>query len=266
LLYLYIMTGLDFYNQLQQKYDKAYSQYLDNAKANRLVKEALYRLCDKLYSNLDTQKEYDELIEFIKNDTAIAVSSGKAALPADYMHLFRVAFVYSDTITFTAGTLDKEYVSVKHVLRKGDFLNSAQNGSGTNYEVTKVKGNSFFLDTSSVSSPLYLVRTYEASPAFSDRKKGSLSGARKETPKYQTNTTGTNRELICSPSPYSAIMDYMMVPQHNIDVANNSTDLLDYYTEKFLYRLMDECVYSVATETRDYTNKRSAQETIIENP
>ena len=67
------MTGQDFFNQLQQKYDKAYSQYLDNAKANRLIKEAIYRLVDKLYSNLDTQKEYDELIELIQNEVSIAV-------------------------------------------------------------------------------------------------------------------------------------------------------------------------------------------------
>lgn len=260
------MTGQDFYNQLQQKYDKAYSQYLDNTKANRLIKEALFRLCDKLYSNLDTQKEYDELIEMIKNEVPVSVTSGRASLPSDYMHLFRVAFKYSDTISFVDGTLDKEYVSTRHLLRKGDVLNSAQDGSGTDYTVTKTSGNSFFLNASLIASPLYLIRTFEASPSFSDRKKGSLSGARKETPKYQTNTTGTNRELICNPSPYSIVMDYMVLPPHNIDVANNATDILDFYTEKFLYRLMDECVYSVATETRDYQNKRSSQETIIENP
>lgn len=260
------MTGVEFYNQLQQKYDKAYSQYLDNAKANRLIKEAMYRLCDKLYSSLDTQKEYDELIEMIKNEVGVSVTSGKATLPSDYFHLFRIAFKYSDAVIFTAGTLSNEYVSSRHPLRKGDVVNSAQDGSGTNYTVTKTSGNSFFLDIASVSSPVYLIRTFEASPAFSDRKKGSLSGARKETPKYQTNTTGTNRELICTPSPYSIVMDYMVLPPHNIDVANSSTDILDYYTEKFLYRLMDECVYSVATETRDYPNKRSSQETIIENP
>jgi len=260
------MTGQDFFNQLQQKYDKAYSQYLDNAKANRLIKESMYRLVDKLYSNLDTQKEYDELIEMIQNDVSVSVTLGKASLPVNYMHLFRVAFTFSDTITFTAGSVDKEYVSSRHLLRKGDLLNSAQDGSGTSYEVTKVKGSSFYLDVSSVSGPLYHIRTFEASPAFSDRKKGSLSGARKETPKYQTNTTGTNRELILSPGPYSIIMDYMTLPPHNIDVANNLTDLLDFYTEKFLYRLMDECVYSFSEETRDYNNKRSSQETIIENP
>lgn len=260
------MTGQEFFNQLQQKYDKAYSQYLDNTKANRLIKEAMYRLVDKLYSGLDTQKEYDELIELIKNDVAVSVTSGKASIPSDYLHLFRIAFKYSDTISFVSGVLNKEYALSKHLLRKGDKLNSAQDGTGTEYEVTKVKGSSFFLDTASVASPLYHIRTFEASPTFSDRKKGSLSGARKETPKYQTNTTGTNRELICNPAPYSIIMDYMTNPPHDIDVANNATDLLDFYTEKFLYRLMDECVYSVSTETRDYNNKRSAQETIIENP
>jgi len=260
------MTGAEFYSQLQQKYDKAYSQYLDSSKANRLVKEAMYRLCDKLYSNLDTQKEYDELIEMIKNDVGVSVASGKATLPSDYLHLFRVAFKYSDSIVFSSGSLSGEYVSSRHLLRKGDIVNSAQDGSGTEYLVLKTSGNSFFLDSASASSPVYLIRTYEASPAFSDRKKGSLSAARKETPKYQTNTTGTNRELICDPAPYSIVMDYMVLPPHDIDVTDGVIDILDYYTQKFLYRLLDECVYSVATETRDYQNKRSSQETIIENP
>lgn len=259
------MTGLEFYQQLQQKYDKAYSQYLDNTKANRLVKEAIYRLIDKLYMSLDDQKGYDELIEFIKNDVSIAVSTGKITLPADYLHLFRLKFTYSDTITFTGGTAG-EYIAPAHTLRTGDILNSAIDGTGTSYTITNVKKGKFYLSTSSVASPLYLRRSFEATPLFSDRKKGSLSEATKESPKYQMNTTGTNREIVCAPSPYSATIDYMVKAPHIIDVSNNVTDLLDFYTDKFLYRLMDECVYEVASETRDFANKQSAQQTIIDNP
>lgn len=259
------MTGQEFYLQLQQKYDKAYSQYLDNTKANRLVSEAMSRLVDKLYMALDDQKGYDELIEFIKNDVSIAVATGKITLPADYLHLFRLKFIYADTITFTGGALG-EYTAAAHTLRIGDVLNSAIDGTGTSYTITNVKKGKFYLATASVASPLYLRRSFEASPAFSDRKKGSLSNATKESPKYQMNTTGTNREISCSPAPYSAIVDYMVKPPHTIDVANNVTDLLDFYTDKFLYRLMDECVYEVANETRDFANKQSVQQTIIENP
>ena len=124
------MTGQEFYLQLQQKYDKAYSQYLDNAKANRLIKESMSRLVDKLYMSLDDQKGYDELIEFIKNNTAIAVSAGSITLPADYLHLFRLEFIYSDTITFTGGT-SGEYTAPAHTLRVGDILNTAIDGTGT---------------------------------------------------------------------------------------------------------------------------------------
>jgi len=259
------MTGQEFFLQLQQKYDKAYSQYLDNTKANRLIKEAMSRLVEKLYMTLDDQKGYDELIEFIKNDTQISVSAGKITIPTDYLHLFRIEFVYTDTITFTGG-VDGEYTAPAHTLRIGDILNTAIDGTGSSYTITNVKKGKFYLSTSSVASPLYLRRSFEASPAFSDRKKGSLSNATKESPKYQMNTTGTNREIICSPSPYSAVIDYMVKPPHTIDVANSATDLLDFYTDKFLYRLMDECVYAVASETRDFANKQSVQQTIIENP
>lgn len=259
------MTGQEFYLQLQQKYDKAYSQYLDNTKANRLIKEAMSRLVDKLYMTLDDQKGYDELIEFIKNDVSIAVSSGKLTLPVDYLHLFRIQFVFSDTITFSGGTAG-EYIAPAHTLRIGDILNTAIDGTGTSYTITNVKKGKFYLSTASVASPLYLRRSFEASPLFSDRKKGSLSDFTKESPKYQMNTTGTNREIVCSPSPYSAVIDYIVKAPHTIDVSNNITDLLDFYTDKFLYRLMDECVYEVASETRDFANKQSVQQTIIENP
>jgi hypothetical protein len=33
-----------------------------------------------------------------------------------------------------------------------------------------------------------------------------------------------------------------------------------------LYRLMDECVFGIAEQTRDYPQKQSVQQTIIENP
>jgi len=259
------MTGQEFYLQLQQKYDKAYSQYLDNTKANRLIKEAMSRLVEKLYMTLDDQKGYDELIEFVKNENQISVTAGKIAIPSDYLHLFRLEFIYADTITFTGGA-NGEYISAAHTLRIGDVLNTAIDGTGNSYTITNVKKGKFYLSTASVASPLYLRRSFEASPAFSDRKKGSLSNATKESPKYQMNTTGTNREIICSPSPYSAVIDYMVKPPHTIDVANTVTDLLDFYTDKFLYRLMDECVYEVASETRDFANKQSVQQTIIDNP
>ena len=43
------MTGAQFWSYLQQKIDKAYSAYLDNAKANALIAETMQRLVDKYW-------------------------------------------------------------------------------------------------------------------------------------------------------------------------------------------------------------------------
>ena len=43
------MTGGEFWNYLQQKLDKAYSAYLDSAKANALIAESMQRMIDKFW-------------------------------------------------------------------------------------------------------------------------------------------------------------------------------------------------------------------------
>jgi hypothetical protein len=261
------MTGAEFYLQLQQKYDKAYSQYLDTTKANRLIKEGMYRLVDKICSVMDTQKEYDELSEMIKYNISVAVATGTATQPADYLHLLSMAFKYVDQISFTS--ISNNIISASaHGLRPGDQISVNADGSGSLKTVTHVTGSSVTVDSAFSPTPanIYLVRTFQASPSTSDKKKPSLSKAVKESPRYWTGVSGTTKVFHLSPAPYSVLMDYVSVPPVNIDVSNSVISLLDTYTQKFLYRLMDECVYSVASETRDFTNKQSAQQTIIENP
>lgn len=261
------MTGAEFYLQLQQKYDKAYSQYLDTTKANRLIKEAMYRLVDKLCAVLDTQKEYDELSELLKYDVSRPVSGSISVQPTDYYHLTRMAFVFTRQITFDAisGT---SVTATKHGLRPGDKLSEVLDGSGTIRTVTSVSKTGFKVDSTFLPGTvgIYQVLTFEASPSTSDKKQPALSKATIENPKYWTGVSGTDRVFHLAPQPKSIIIDYVTVPPVNIDVSNSSTLLTDTYTQKFLYRLMDECVYSVATETRDYQNKQSTAQTIIDNP
>jgi hypothetical protein len=261
------MTGAEFYLYLQQKYDKAYSSYLDATKANRLIKEAMYRLVDKLSSLLDTQKEYDELSELLKYDHSITATTNTATIPADYYHLMRMAFTFVDQITFTVIS-GATVTASKHGLRKGDKISVLADGTGTLKTVTKVTSTSFTVDSafSPVPTNIYLVRLFEGSPSQSDRKKGILSNGVKESPKYWTGSSGTSKVWFLEPSPKAVTIDYILVPPVNIDVSNSVINLNDTYTEKFLYRLMDECVYGIAEQTRDYNQKQSVQQTIIENP
>lgn len=256
------MTGVEFFLQLQQKYDKAYSAYLDDTKAERLIKEALYRSFDKIFSLMDTQKEMDELSYFLKYNQSLPVVGTSVAYPSDYYHLMGMACVYVDEVATTSiGTTS--VLASKHGLRKGDTLSTSATGSAPFYTVTSVSKTGFNVDTNipGGTTNLYHVVTYDASPSTSDKKKPSLSNPVKQNPIYYT---GENT-FIPSPTPYSVVVDYLAAP-FDISVTNTIVDLTDFYSQKFLYRLMDECVYSVASETRDYQNKQSTTQTIIDNP
>lgn len=259
------MTGAEFYLQLQQKYDKAYSQYLDTTKANRLIKEAMYRLVDKISQLMDSQKEFDELSELIRFDETIVVAGTVALQPADYYHLLRLSFLFVQEIDFTSIS-GASVTASKHGLRPGDKI--SVNPPLVDAVVTKVTSGGFVLDIAISPTPttLHLVREFEASPSTADRKKPSLSKGKIENPIYWTASSGNNRVFYLEPVPYSVDLDYIRTPPVDINTQNSVINLTDTYTLKFLYRLMDECVYSVASETRDYQNKQSTQQTIIENP
>ena len=185
------MTGAEFYTILQQKIDKAYSAYIDTTKADRLIRETIYRLVEKLYSGLITQKETDELWSMIAKEQAV-VTAGALAISSltNYSHLFSMKFVYKDQIT------------------------------GFTYTPTK------------------------ESPRF------ELTG----TPARQFNLT---------PQPASVIVDYMKTPT---DIVSTSGTTITVYTEKFLYRLLDECVMNYAEQVRDFELKQNVAQTIAINP
>lgn len=261
------MTGAEFYLQLQQKYDKAYSQYLDVTKANRLIKEAMYRLVDKISQLMDTQKEFDELSELIRFDQSITVANSVVVQPNDYYHLLRMGFKFVDEITFTS-IVGNVISATRHGLRPGDKISTTADGSGSLKTVTKVTSTMVTVDSafSPIPANIYLVGEFEASPSVSDRKKPALSKGRKENPIYWTASLSNDRVFYLDPVPASVKLDYVRIPPVDINTADTVIDLRLTYTQKFLYRLMDECVYSVASETRDYQNKQSTQQTILENP
>ncbi len=267
------MVGTEFFAILQQAYDKAYSGYLDETKANRLIRRTLFDLVDKIYSSADTQKEFDELYSMIVKNEVHLASAG--IFPVDsftnpYHHLLRAACIYRDAITFTFAS--GVYTSTGHTLRKGDVItlsgatDTTKNG---NYTVTKVRPNKFYIDHTYVDGSLHLYSTAEASPKLSDRKRSSLHAANRYSPKYEQtfndNFTVPNA-IVFDPAPYQISIDYVMQPDFNIDVANSVTDLLSYYTEKFLYRLIRECVLTFAEETRDPQNRQMMAQGIIDNP
>ena len=274
------MTGAQFWSYLQQKIDKAYSAYLDNAKANFLIKECMYRAIERMYHDLSFEKEADELISLIIKDKTVTPAAGICLLnvgattptpPANeipyYMHMMRVLGNYETSITVTAsGTT---LTTTNHILRKGSVV---RNGI-TLYTVTYINGDTFkAVDGSgnyaTASGTYYMIFSRDLKQMSSSRKAGSFHKANIVTPRFEffNNGSSQNRSLKLTPAPVSVTVDYIRIPPYDIDVADTTIKLTDYYPTKFLYYVMDECVKDFAVQTKDPLTRQFASQDIIENP
>jgi hypothetical protein len=252
------MTGAEFYTILQQKIDKAYSAYIDTTKADRLIRETIYRLVEKLYSGLITQKETDELWSMIAKDQVV-VTAGALAISSltNYSHLFSMKFVFKDQITgFTYS--NGVFTKAGHTIRKGDTIEYLS----VQYIVSRVTANTFTVAVPYTTGIIYLYRVFDASNRFSDRKKDIFHAPTKESPRFELTGTPA-RQFNLSPQPTSVIVDYMKTPT---DIVSTSGTTITVYTEKFLYRLLDECVMNYAEQVRDFELKQNVAQTIAINP
>jgi len=274
------MTGTQFWSYLQQKIDKAYSAYLDSAKANALIKEAMARLVDRYWHNLSFEIEADELIGFQLKDKTFTPVGGVYILNANattptppvneipyYMHMMRVLARFEQQIDVVAN--GNILTSINHPLRKGSTVRSG----ATNYTVTKVDGDIFQAKDSSgnfatASGHYFYFYDREVRQMSSTRKGGSFHKANIVTPRYEFINNGTtqNRMLKVTPTAVSITIDYIRTPPFVIDVNDGLIPLTNYYSQKFLYYLMDECALSFAASIRDYPAKQSASQDIINNP
>lgn len=270
-------TGAEFYAILQNRYDQAYSAYLDETNANRLIKQSLINLVDKLYSNNDTQKEDDELFSMLVKNETINVTGG--VLPVDnltfpYMHTLRMAFVYKETLanfSHTDAATDSYYSTTTNV-RVGDVIEisgATDPNHNTTYTITKVRGLRFWMPFEYVDGTAKLKRVIEAKKLRSQDKKSTFSVGTQDFPRYQ-QTFDDNylkpNAFVLTPAPTQVEIDYMIIPDQDIDVTDNISDLENYYSLKFLYRLIDECVFNFATQTRDIAGRQLSTQDIINNP
>lgn len=224
------MTGSEFYLYLQQKYDKAYSGYLDTAKANRLIQETLYRLCDSLYRGMAIQKEFDELAVMLRTETEYTVTNNPtetfSRLPVssldNYLHLFRIAPVFKSLLNIT-GAQDGFAKSPCHNLRKGDtvLLDEAGVKNGY-YTVEKITLNAFKMTgLTYTTGVIYQVRKSEGSPYFSDRKKSVFGKPSIEQPRYEI--AGLNRRSI----EISNVQPYTLIFPNQIQITAVGHGLVD---------------------------------------
>lgn len=274
------MTGAQFYTLLQQKIDKAYSAYIDTAKADRIIEDTIYRLCERTYRDLDAQKDYDELWSLLIKDEVKTVTDpyfDLSGLNRTYMHLFRVACTYKTLlgsltrVTTGSGPFTTVFSSSGHSARVGDLI-SVLAVTGTVVSATKTNFTVSSTAAFDGTSPVYLVRTFEATPYYSDRKRDANHAPSIFHPKYQLQNriagTVNNKSLFLFPQADAVTIDYFAQPTlatGHIFLSTGSTQITA-YTEKFLYRLADECVMTYAGQVRDTELRQSSAQDIAINP
>ena len=181
--------------------------------------------------------------------------------------MMRVLGNYEFPITVTAsGTT---LTASNHILRK----NSQVRFSSTVYTVTYINGDTFQAVDSlgnyaSTSGTYYMLSSREMKQMSSTRKAGSFHKANYVTPRYEffNNGTSQNRSLKLTPAPVTISIDYIRIPPVDIDVSNSVIELSDYYSNKFLYYLLDECVRDFGAQTKDMLTRQIATQDIIDNP
>lgn len=274
------MTGAQFYTLLQQKIDKAYSAYIDTAKADRIIEDTIYRLCERIYRDLDSQKDYDELWSLLIKDEVKTVSApyfDLSGLDRTYMHLFRVACTFNTLmgslarVTTGSGPYTTVFSASGHSARVGDQI-KVLSVIGTVTKTTKLNFTVESSATIDASAPVYLVRTFEATPYFSDRKRDVYHTPTIYNPKYQLQNrvvgTANNKSLYLFPQADGIVIDYFAQPTlatGHIFLSTGVTQITA-YTEKFLYRLADECVMTYAGQVRDVELRQSSAQDIALNP
>lgn len=359
------MTGEEFKKRVELAWDKAYSAYYDNTKFNRLISYSLYNMVEKMYRNLSTQKQYDELSNFIKTGISATLRSNilhTSSLPitnvsvvgttvtvttarphyftaSDVVDVANVAatsiagingsftvtnvttntFTYTDATAaitgYTAGSGDVtiggfmltdyfHYLAIKvysrassaaaitnisanatggytdvtapnHNLRAGDTFvisdvaspvganNTWEAGDYTIRNKNVVRINSVLVGTYSGGGNLYLTHDEWAIPYTSDTKISTLNTPSVYEPRVETQL-GTLRFYPSNTS--SVAIDYMSTAPYTIDVTRTADNLLLYYSQKFLDRLLEEVVYNAAEETRDEQRMESALQDLQINP
>lgn len=269
------MTGAQFWSYLQQKIDKTYSAYLDNTKANTLISEGFFRMLDKFWFSQSFEREADEMNAFIIKDKAVTPvagvckinigSTGAADEIPNYLHIISVQSNFEESLVVTAsGTT---LTSLGHKLRKGSIVTLG----GTTYTVSKVSGDTFQAKTSlgvyaSAAGTYTWKYSKDAFQMSSDRQGGAFHKANAATPRFEFFYNGTQKVMRIVPNPTTANVDYIRTPPQAIDVANTIIDLNTYYSNKLLYRLMDECVVIFGAQTKDYNTKQSGMQDIVDNP
>lgn len=210
--------------------------------------------------------------------------AGTNKMVPDYYHYFTAKSKYTTALTAVITAVTRTAVMVvttdtAHNLRTGDSVTiSGATGTGaliTNlnatHKVTMISRTKFSIPASGVSGTytsggaitLNQYRNYM--DVLTSNEKITEFKPSKQRPKVEF------AEKLLKVHPLDETcseitLDYMCLPAIEIDVADSANDLTKYYTDKFLYFIMDTIVQDFAAQARDMGLYQTGTQAIIDNP
>ncbi len=173
-------TTLDLY--LQQKWDKAYSLYLDPVEMNRLIRECIFRAAERKYMGDNTQKDYDELSVLMKTEKVFGLNNNKLLLSKLTISTATVAGIAPAIVTIN--TLTPHNVAVGDSVTITGITGISTTGPSTNpngtFTVATVPSTTSF--TYSLGAVTTIVNTYALNSGSITNV--TLAGVNKMVPDY----------------------------------------------------------------------------------
>ena len=156
------MTGYELYRYSQTLIDKDYSGYLDNTKANRLMRSALYSAVRSKFKDMSTQQLYDELSFLIKTKVGKTPASNKVLVAP--LNVSAISIISSgggiSVLEFT--TTNAHYLSASdtvYVSGVAGLSSSALINRSSGHVITTASDYTFRIQLGSTTTGTYTVNT-----------------------------------------------------------------------------------------------------------
>lgn len=289
------MTGVEFYQILQETTGHDYSAYFDPARANEIIKEAFIKAIEIKYADLTSEKNSDELAALIKTKVPVTFTGNQIALSAipQYLHTLALQtnFAVPVDAKITDATNAKPVVlSLDKItnLRDGDQVgiagvqgNTAANGvrylrhlyddfshSKFTFQlysdlntVVPVAGNGAYTKGGVITKTI----TAWTKKKDSYRKYSNFNESTPNDPYYEL-AQGLMKVLPDTASCPTGNLDYISVPPVYPDVLNDTINLENTFPLRFLYFWKDEAGRLMGFYSRDNELSQGEQSEIINQP
>lgn len=260
-------TGADFNQALDIKTDQAYTGYYDLIKKNVIIAEALLKAVEIKVATNDRQQVQDDFFGINKSNQLFTPATNTVSLIpggsgiTDYHHIMGmrakfIKLISGVTITALSNTNPIRMTTSRNVnLRSGSAIEIAgvatnTNANGTRYvkrmknnlfelysneELTlPVSGNGIYSGSGGIISNIYYNTAFNYK---SERKFSTVDVPTVIDPFYEVADTVLKIYPLTSSCSQISI-DYISTPII-IDVTDGTTDLLQVYSKRILYFIMD---------------------------